>query len=878
MSDIETGLQQEISRLKEENKLLLAAADKAFQSRLFSERISHAKSEKDIFATAMECLCTFHNISYACFLKINPDGEKLSLEADYFLTERTTRTGLTISLDEKIRTLLSTPSFYGISLPEEVSQILGARLFFPIILDEKPYGAMVLNINNPTEVNTDDFGYAIEGLHNRLTQFLIMDRLEERVKAQTYEITEKAKLTNLLADINTAVLSHNNLDTLLQHAIDSICSYLNWPIGHIYRWDNQGGGRLTPSDIWHLDPPSKFTSFKTITQKTEFTLGEGLPGRVAQTKGLIWVEDINKDTNFPRATKQDDFNIKSGFGIPVMLFGKVVSVLEFFSPSFVSQKKANTEALNQVALHLQQAAERLKSRQALAESQQLLSLHLENTPLGFIYWDANLKCTQWNKAAEDIFGFSKEEILGQYGVNFIIPKESQEDAKKFYKLLTTSETSIRVVGKSITKAGNSIYCEWFLTPLRNDKGEMEGIASLAKDITAEKTLEQNLNTAKNEAEKASRSKSEFLSSMSHELRTPLNSILGFSQVMQQSEDEPLSGKQADCVSYIISSGKHLLKLIDEVLDLAKIESDKVQVTLGPLSLEKIVADCIATTQTSARDNQITIINEVSSTNTLNVIADKTRFQQIILNLMSNGIKYNQKGGSLTISCTERENGQARLTLTDTGKGISEEQQSLLFIPFERLNSENSHIEGTGIGLTITRKLTHLMGGKIGFKSQVGIGSSFWVDLPLTKQTPIETNPRMNTLELPAQDKTQHRYSILYVEDNQANQELVDMAFSLKSNFSLKIAKTAEDGLEIIKGTPFDLILMDINLPGMSGLEALAHLRAQDETKNIPIVAVTAAAMKNDIEKNEVAGFDKYITKPLEIQELFVTVDKLLNIK
>lgn len=389
-----------------------------------------------------------------------------------------------------------------------------------------------------------------------------------------------------------------------------------------------------------------------------------------------------------------------------------------------------------------------------------------------------------------------------------------------------------------------------------------------RDITRMRHAEIALQVAKEEAEQANQAKSDFLSRMSHEFRTPLNAIVGFSQLLDEDADGVLSPRQREFVNHIQHSSRYLLSLINEVLDLARIESGRLELSIQPLDLPPLLEECLQLAHPLAVNRQIRI--HLVTPQNWQVMADAARLKQVVLNLLSNAIKYNRNGGWVWLSCTETVTGRLRIDVADNGPGIPEESQVGIFQPFQRLGAEQSTIEGTGIGLAISKHLMEGMGGQIGFSSRPGSGSTFWIELPASLRhelpppdAPLAPEPRRSSAPpTPRQPK-----QVLYVEDNPVNVLLMQNTLARMADIQLKIATTGETGLSMALKAPPDLILMDIHLPGMSGYDTLRHLRQHPETRDIPVIAVSAAALSEEIERGLAAGFRRYITKPFNIQDL-----------
>ena len=431
--------------------------------------------------------------------------------------------------------------------------------------------------------------------------------------------------------------------------------------------------------------------------------------------------------------------------------------------------------------------------------------------------------------------------------------------------------------------GSIKYVESLGEPEYDESGSPLRMSGTIHDTTKEREVHKNLIAAKEEAERASHAKSEFLSSMSHELRTPLNSILGFTQLLQLDPSTPLSEGQKDSTNQVIKSGQHLLDLIDQVLELAKIEAGGLTVSLEPVPMFDLMDECINMVGSMAEKRAITISSENDCPD-VEAMGDRTRIRQVVLNLLSNAVKYNNEGGSISISyeLVQKEDGEKNIhvAVSDTGPGIAKDKQSGVFEPFNRLGHESSEIEGTGIGLVIARELLLMMSGKIGFESEEGKGSTFWIEVPLAQaQTKKEKDKNEKQADDGVLDTTVgseiHRYEILYIEDNPANLKLMEKILERVPNIDMISANTGEIGIEMAVSKIPDAILMDINLPGISGVEAMAELKKIDKTKNIPVIAVTAAAMAHEVAEVKQAGFYAYLTKPIRIIELMDLLKEVL---
>jgi len=397
------------------------------------------------------------------------------------------------------------------------------------------------------------------------------------------------------------------------------------------------------------------------------------------------------------------------------------------------------------------------------------------------------------------------------------------------------------------------------------------------DVTDIKRAEERVMQAKETAEKANQAKSDFLSSMSHELRTPLNAILGYAQLFHY--DDNLTQAQHDNAREIRKAGEHLLQLINDVLDLAKIESGRMTFSLEPVLVSRVVAECFTLIQPQADTSRINLNVNMNGLESIYVVADHIRLKQALLNLVSNGVKYNQGGGEVEVRLQERQDNCLRISVRDTGKGIPVSRQHEVFQPFNRLNAEYSNVEGSGVGLVITKQLVEMMGGKLSFESSESLGTEFWMDLPLS----TEWNQ-----DLLAEEKTEAPVSrerdslsvsrpcrILYIEDNPSNIRLLQQVFGRYPSVQLDVAEEAFLGIYKARSEQPDVIILDINLPGMDGYEALSVLKRDPVTAEIPVIGLSANAMPYDVDRGKKAGFFDYLTKPVEIDHLIDTLNQLL---
>lgn len=586
----------------------------------------------------------------------------------------------------------------------------------------------------------------------------------------------------------------------------------------------------------------------------------------------LFIRNLQDTTYFHTDPIVSAFGMRSFIGVSVKFNKKAIGSLcaLFQDDVILGQELLDFFSIIGYAISIEE--ERIHSENRLIASEHFQRSLIENMAFGIVIIDPGTRKIELvNTYASHLIGDTKENIVGRKCHRYICPAyenncpvcELNKEVDNSEKILVRSDkTEIPILKtvKRIQISGKEKLLESFV------------------DISLQKHAEEQMQQAKTEAEKANQAKSEFLSRMSHELRTPLNAILGFAQLLEMGQ---LNTTQKKGVDRILKSGKHLLDLINEVLDISRIEAGRMSLSLEPVQLSGVIAEMIEIVKPQTIERNIRIEFTDAESNRLFVKSDRQRLKQIVLNLLNNAIKYNRDSGSIWIRTELRPASEAaspmlRISMTDTGLGISEEDLPKLFRPFERIGAEKSTTEGTGLGLSVVKKLIEAMSGRLGVESQTGIGSTFWIELPCS-ESPLEHIEKSGISLIESKPKiTDLHGTILYIEDNTSNIDLVEqILLNQRSKIKLIFNKTGTPTVQMALDYRPDLILLDLNLPDIHGSQVLAQLLAEERTKNIPVVVISADALPQQLERLLKAGAKDYLTKPLDVQEFLMMIDKYI---
>jgi PAS domain S-box-containing protein len=514
-------------------------------------------------------------------------------------------------------------------------------------------------------------------------------------------------------------------------------------------------------------------------------------------------------------------------------------------------------------------AERTRAGEALREAHGFLDSVLENIPNMIFVKDAKeLRFVRFNKAGEELLGHSRAELIGKNDYDFFPESEA--------KFFTDRDREVLNGGRLVDIPEEPVHTAHQTArilhtkkiPLLDEAGRPQYLLGISEDITELKETEKALREAKQDAERANLAKSEFLSRMSHELRTPMNAVLGFAQLLEI--DSPRQ-EQRESLDQILKGGRHLLGLIDEVLDISRIEAGHLAVSLEPVPLGDVIQEALDLIHPLAERWNVRFAGVPPEVVDRYVLADRQRLKQVLLNFLSNAAKFNRPEGTVVVSVEDVSEERLRLNVTDTGHGIPPEKMARLFTPFDRLGAEESGVEGTGLGLALTRRLVEAMGGTVGADSAVDRGSTFWVALPCVKGPAA-------TATLPAEASAQSSGSggtVLCIEDNLPNLRLVEGVLAHRPAVKLLSAMQGGLGLELAREHRPGLILLDLQLPDIPGAEVLRRLQRDPRTRQIPVVVLSADATPGQTKRLQTDGAREFLTKPLDVKQLLRVLDEVL---
>jgi PAS domain S-box-containing protein len=509
-----------------------------------------------------------------------------------------------------------------------------------------------------------------------------------------------------------------------------------------------------------------------------------------------------------------------------------------------------------------------RAQEKLRSSERFLDSVLENLPNMVFVKDAEeLRFVRVNRAEEELVGTPREELIGKNDYDLFSRQAADAFVQKDREVLASGAV-VDIPEETIDTVKNgSRILHTRKIAIRDERGEPRYLLGISQDITDRKAAERAAEAARAEAERANRAKSEFLSRMSHELRTPLNAVIGFGQLLELDDMDP---RQCEAVEQILKAGRHLLELINEVLDISRIESGTMSMSLEPVHLGSVLAEALSLIRPLADEAQVRLTALRSERADLHVLADQQRLKQVLINLLSNAVKYNQSGGQVSVRCTVLAERRIEVAVADTGRGMSAEQLERLFEPFDRLGAEGTDIEGTGLGLSLSKGLMQAMGGAITAESEPGTGSTIRVQLDGAEEPREEATAR-NNAHVAAHGPHRQARTIVYIEDNLSNLKLVERLLARLPDVRLMPAMQGKLGIDLVRQHRPDLILLDLHLPDLHGREVLDQLKRDPATAAIPVVVLSADATPAQFERLLAAGAAGYLTKPIDVRSLLDTI-------
>ena len=682
-------------------------------------------------------------------------------------------------------------------------------------------------------------------------------------KRAEQEIQDRARQAAVVAELGQSALANRDHLKLTQAACEAVTRTLGVEMSIVTELSADGKEAIARAGIGFAKELLGRSFPAGKESHTGFTLSAG---------GPLVIEDLRTEKRFDpgHAVAQGAVSSLSvtikGRESPLGTFGVGSKQVRQFSATDV-------DFLQAVANVLATAMDRARDEQALRQSEARNSAILDTALDSIITIDHEDRIVEFNKATEKTFGYERAMLIGQ-PFRTLVPDSSDTDTKHLRE---------RIEVPARHADGSEMLAELAVTRI-----PVEGLplfTAYLRDISARKRAEAAINQAREEAERANSAKSEFLSRMSHELRTPLNAILGFGQLLQM---QKLAPAQHDRIGHIVNAGRHLLSLINEVLDIARIEAGRVELSLEPVRVSEVVGETLDLIRPLAAERNVSL-HSANGDHPLHgayVLADRQRLKQVMLNFLSNAVKYNKPGGDVHVECSECDGARLCIRVADTGVGIAPENLSRLFVAFDRLGAEQSEVQGTGLGLALSKSLVEAMNGVVSVESKPGEGTAFTVALPRAEsQFELAARHRRDKAAVALtdgggavapSDKPARVHRVLYIEDNLSNLTLIEHLLADRADIQLMSAMQGRIGLDLARQHHPDLVLLDLHLPDLPGWDVLAALQADDATKDIPVVAVSADATPRQTERLLKLGARAYLTKPLDVDRFMKMLSQILE--
>jgi ammonium transporter len=732
----------------------------------------------------------------------------------------------------------------------------------------------------------------IQGLHRKGHEFPIEVTMVPLFKQNSYsfcafirDITEQKETEAALQQetasmqlvqlVAIAANEAHSLDDAFQASLDRICTFTKWPVAHVYFRDDEQASRLSPSQLWHLENEEEFKTFKSLTEQTVFEPGEGLPGRVLVHGRAMWIADITKDSNFPRARMAGELGIRGGFAFPVMVGHTVMGVLEFFSRAVESPNPRLLEVMEIIGTQLGRVLERKRGELSRQESDARIRGIVETAADAIITINERGIIQSYNSAAEQVFGYSAQEAIGQ-NVSLLMPSPHREQHDAYLqRYLTGHPSTIFGVSRELEgkrKNGNVFPMELAVSEIKLDTRRT--FTGIIRDISERKEREQELREAKERAEMAVTAKSQFLATMSHEIRTPMNGVIGMTGLLLETG---LSPQQRQFAETVRSSGETLLKIINDILDFSKIEAGKLEFEIIPFDLRTTLEESLELLAEAAGKKHLELVGLVFANVYTALQGDPGRLRQIFMNLIGNAIKFTSEGEIIVkISSVQdtHDHVAIRVEINDSGEGIPADVLPKLFRPFTQADSSTTRRHGgTGLGLAICKQLVQQMNGEIGVENRSEGGSTFWFTAHFQKQPESATafSPEPTTLEC---------LRVCAVDDHPTNRQLLVQYFQ-QWHMDGTLVERPSDCLALLRqqaqnGTPYDLAILDMEMPGMDGFELAKLIKSDVNLQATRLILLTSLGRRGDATAAQQCGFSGYLTKPIRKIQLQACMETVMG--
>jgi signal transduction histidine kinase/DNA-binding response OmpR family regulator len=695
------------------------------------------------------------------------------------------------------------------------------------------------------------------------------EHLEARVRERTASV-------HLLQNVVIAANEAKSVEEAIKRCLDEVCAYTGWPVGHAFLLDEEGSGELVATDIWHLKQPRRFKALREVTRNIRFRPGEGLPGRVLMTGEAIWIKDVTKDRNFPRAKQVKDLGVKAAMAYPVKLEGQVIAVLEFFAVEAARPTDETREIMAHIGTQVGSVAERKRAEAALRESQaraarahRILNDAIESITEGFALFDSEDRLVLCNNRYRDLLypgmqdmvkpGSTFEEVL-RNAVKKGLIHDAADNTEEW--IAARLERHRNPAGPHMQQRNSGFWLH-----INERKTSDGGIVATYADVTQLKLREKELAEAHDRAMEASRAKSDFLANMSHELRTPLNATIGYSELLLEEAEDLGHDMYVPDLKKIQAAGKHLLSLINDILDLSKIEAGKIDLFFETFDIRQMVQEVSHTVAPLADKNgNSLVVNCADDIGTMH--SDLTRIRQVLFNLLSNACKFTENGKISLDARRDATDGRSDvlIAVTDEGIGMTPDQVDKVFEAFTQADSSTTrNYGGTGLGLAITKTFCEMLKGDISCTSAPGKGSTFSIRLPADAEEPkAEAEQPEATATGGTGDSV-----VLVIDDDADVRDLLGRHLG-KSGYHVATASGGKEGLARAREIRPDAITLDVLMPGMDGWAVLAALKDDAELSGIPVIMVS---ILDDRTLGYSLGAADYLNKPVDHEKLLAALRK-----